>query len=233
MLAFLDWYRGRAGQSSLVRRFASIKCFYGWLIAVGARSDNPCDGIRLAQPREAPKRPFSEDDLRTLLTACRRPQERAIVLLLIDTGLRLSEIVAVRRRDLGDDGVLRVRAAKEGDDRLAALGTAAEAALRSCMDGRDFPWYSQRLHGPMTLDGFYRLVRRLGRRAGLANVHPHRFRTTFACMFIEQTQGDAGSAQVLMGHKKLETTLRYASWTKEKRALEQQRRVGLADRLAG
>ena len=105
------------------------------------------------------------------------------------------------------------------------------AALGLCLDGRGYPWRSQRTGGPMTADGFYRLCRRLSHRTGI-HVFPHRFRTTWACLFLEAT-GDVGSAQVLMGHAKVETTLRYAGWIQQRRALEQMRRHSLSDRIAG
>jgi integrase len=198
----------------------------------------------LKHPPPVAKKPFADDQLQRLYAACKpnRPHERAAVLLLIDTGLRLSEIAGLRRKNVDEEqGVIRVTG-KGSKERLLAPTPRSLAALLATMvdagpDGalrpRDYPWYSQRLHGPMTKDGFYDMIHRLGRRAGVDVAHIRRFRTTFACNIIEATDGDVGSAQVLMGHSKIETTLQYASWTRVNRALKQQRRVGLADRLVG
>lgn len=237
MLAFLEAHRAFWRQSSTVRRFASIRFYYQHLVDAGVRPDNPTSTIHLKQPKLAPKQPFTRDELKALLAVCRRFQERAILLLLIDTGLRLSEIVGIRRADIDfGQGLIRVHG-KGRKYRMVAPSRQTLDALALClMDGagreRDYPWYSQRTHGPMTREGFYQLVRRLGKRAGIRRVFPHRFRTSWACMFLEETGGDVGSAQVLMGHEKVETTLHYAAAIRERRALSVMREHSLADRIA-
>jgi len=213
-----------------VRRFASLRTYHAWLIAQGVRADDPTAGIRLHHPAAPARQPFAEDELTRIFGACRRDQERAIIRLLTDTGMRLSELAGMRLRDMDwGRGVLRVKGKGE-KERLLALSVSTVAALRVSMDGRDYPWYSQRIHGPMTPDGIYRLMRRLTRRTGI-HVYCHRFRTTFACRFLEETGGDVDALQVLLGHSKVSTTLGYARWGRVDRALAQQRRVALGDRL--
>lgn len=231
MLAWLADYRRRVRPATVVRRFASVRFYHRWLVATGQRDDDPTEGVHLKHPAAVPKEPFTEDELRALYQAAHRAQERAVVLLLADTGLRLGEVTGVRRRDVDwEHGTIRV-IGKGGGERLVAPSQRTLDALRFCMDGHDYPWYSQRTHGPMTRDGMYRLLRRLGQRAGVAHVHPHRFRTTWACLFLDGG-GDLGDAQVLMGHKRLEQTIHYGSWSKQRRALAAQRAHSLADRIA-
>ena len=219
------WLHSRGwAPSSMIRRLAAVKWYCRWLGC-------PAPAVRIREPALPPKQPFSIDELRRILAACRRPQDRAMVLLVLDTGLRRSELTGLRRQDLDlGNGVARIRG-KGGKQRVVALGQRSLAALGLCLDGRGYPWRSQRTGGPMTADGFYRLCRRLSQRTGI-HVFPHRFRTTWACLFLEAT-GDVGSAQVLMGHAKVETTLRYAGWIQQRRALEQMRRHSLSDRIAG
>ena len=148
----------------------------------------------------------------------------------MDTGLRLNEVTTLRLDDVDfDRRIIRVRGKGE-KERLLAIGERSMFAIQKCAKGRDYLWHSQRTHGPMKRDGVYSLLKRLGKRTGI-KVHPHRFRTTFACLFADQTHGDAGSLQILMGHSRLETTLAYIGWNKINRALERQREIGLADGL--
>ena len=229
---FLDYLRGRMGQSSLVRRFAAVRFYYRWLQHRGVRDDDPTDGIRLKQASRVPKQPFSPDELDRLLDACRKTQERAVLLLLIDTGLRIGEIAGIRLPDIDfESETMRVRG-KGGKERMIAASPRSLQVLRQCMEGRDYPWYSQRSHGPMKADGLGRLIKRVGRRAGVEHVHPHRFRTTFACMFLEASS-DLLALQILMGHSKIEVTAHYARWGAERRALDTQRRLLAAGRLRG
>ena len=221
----LSWLGRYQNPGTALRRFAAIKHYCAFV------DSSACEGIRVPTPPPNAKQPFTKDELRRILAACRRPQDRAMILLALDTGLRRSELTSLSRSAIDlENGLLRVRGKGE-KERIVALGSQAVAALRLCLDGRGYPWYSQRTHGPMTPDGFYRLCRRLSAATGI-HVHPHRFRTTWACMFVEAT-GDVGSAQVLMGHAKVETTLQYTGWIKQRRALEQGRRHSLGDRLGG
>ena len=229
VLAWCSWYRDHASQSSLVRRFAAIKHYYDWLIKHHVRADNPCEGIHLKHPTPPVKEPFTIDELRRLLAACRRPQERAIVLLLIDTGLRLNEISNLRPENIDLTKQTPKVRGKGDKERMLAFGHRTREALGAIShDG--YIWHSQRTHGQMTRDGVYLLLKRLGKRTGI-HVYPHKFRTTFAVLFDERTHGDVGSLQVLMGHSKVTTTLLYTQHRKIQRALQRQREVGLADAI--
>ncbi len=230
--SFLDYLRERMGQASLVRRFAAIRFYHRWLQHRGVRQDDPTEGIRLKQASRVAKQPFSGDELRRLLAACRTAQERACLLLLIDTGLRLAELTGLRLADIDfENETMRVRG-KGGKERLIAASPRSLQVLRQCMDGRDYPWYSQRSHGAMTPEGLSALIKRVGRRAGVEHVHPHRFRTTFACMFLDASS-DLLGLQLLMGHSKIEVTAHYARWGAERRALDTQRRLLAAGSLYG
>lgn len=216
VLAFLEAYRAHASQASLVRRFAAIRFYYAHVRALGLRPDDPTEGIHFKQARDPPKQPFTRDEIRLLLSHCRRFQERAVVLLFTDTGLRLAELTGIRRADLDSSQRTLRLWGKGGKQRIVVLGELAFDALSRCFydaagSPRDYPWYSQRTGEAMKRDGFYRMMKRLGGRAGIERVFPRRFRTSWACLFLDETD-DPFSAQIIMGHSKLETTLRYASW---------------------
>lgn len=152
------------------------------------------------------------------------------MLLMVDTGLRLNEI-ATLRLDAIDFDRRTIRVMGKGEkERMLAMGERSMQALQQCLNGRTYLWHSQRSHTAMKRDGVYRLLRRLGKRTGL-RVHPHRFRTTFAILFDEQTNGDIGSLQILMGHSRVETTLQYIAAGRARRALNRQRAIPLADGL--
>ena len=221
VLDWIDWYSGRAGQASVVRRFAAVRAYALW------RGSTATDAIRLRHPSAPVKQPFDLRDLQALLAACQKPHERALVLLLADTGLRLGELVRLRRDDLDFEQGLVYVLGKGGKRRVVGVSERTVAALRLCLDGRAYPWPSQRTHGPLTADGIRRVLQQLGRRAGVEHVHPHRFRTTFACRFLEEG-GALESLQVLMGHQRIEQTLHYGKWVQGRRALAQQRRLALS-----
>jgi site-specific recombinase XerD len=243
VLAYLAAFRELGmGASSIERRFAGVRFYHRWLIEErGARQDDPTAGIRVPRASHVPKKPYTAEELSRLLAACERLQERALLLLLIDTGLRLREITSLRRTDI-DRGrcLIRVRMGKgrggAGKERVvAATPRALDAFDACCADaGGNHPWRSQLTGGPLTGDGLARIIKAVGRRAGVPGVHAHRFRTTFAVRFLERS-GDIQALQLLMGHTKIEVTANYARWGAEQRALEAQRGIiaGWSRELAG
>ena len=65
-------------------------------------------------------------------------------------------------------------------------------------------------HTRMTIAGVQYLLKELGRKAAVENVHPHRFRRTFACDMISRGM-PVEQLMVLMGHSKIETTMIYVT----------------------
>lgn len=119
--------------------------------------------------------------------------------------------------------------------RYVAPGPTALAALRCYLGGRTGPvWLGVGRNGgrPISPDGMYQALRRIGARAGVEKVYAHKFRTTWANLFMEAT-GDLDAAQVLLGHAKVQTTIHYASWSRAERALAVAQRVSVAERIAG
>jgi site-specific recombinase XerD len=141
-------------------------------------------------------------------------RNRAIILLLLDTGLRASELVGL----LGCDVDMRNRRihvvnGKGDKDRLLPFSAnTAQAIQRYLMTRAD-----DSMNDPLfvTLDGFAldrislrRTLHRLGQRAGVADVHPHRFRHTFAIQFL-RNGGNMYVLQMLLGHSTLEMCRKY------------------------
>lgn len=159
-------------------------------------------------PRRAiPKLPkkilpaFEAADVQRLLAACER--DRALVLL--DTGLRAAELVALNGGNVNErSGAVTVR---EGKRRIVYLGAQARRALlkhwRERTPGAGAPvWASVTTGARLTESGLRQLLKRLGRRAGVPHCHPHTFRRTFA---LESLRGsmDIYTLARLMGHENI------------------------------
>jgi len=222
---FIAEYRARCTAGATQRRLNSLRAYFQWR----RPEDDPTAGIRIAQPRREPKRPYADEELRRLLAACLSARDRALILLLISTGVRRGEVVGLRPEHIDWERGLLLVEGKGQRRRWVAPGTRTMAALRLCANGTGPVWRGRRGNA-LTRDGLYQVIRRIAERAGVEGAFIHRFRTTWANEFLSQT-GDVGSAQVLLGHAKVAQTLAYGEWGRVERALAQMRQHSLADRL--
>jgi integrase/recombinase XerD len=183
--------------------------------------------------------PFSQDEVVALLKACdfkrearpalrrrytmRRataPRDRAILLMLLDTGLRSSELCALNLGDVDlKTGKILVRGgptggAKAGKSRIVYMGTVVRRSLWRYLVNRDdkdndhAPLFTANQHS-LNRDSLRHLVARLGAVAQIRKCHPHRFRHTFAITYL-RCGGDVFSLQRLLGHGSLEMVQHYA-----------------------
>ena len=184
--------------------------------------------------------PFTQEDVEALLKVCdfseeaktvnrrkfrmRRPtarRDRAIILALLDTGLRASELCSLRvgAVDLRTGKVTvkhgALGGAKGGKSRTVYLGKTARKAVwryladREDGDDPDAPLFLGKLNRLMNKDSLRLLLNSLGAKAGLQKCYPHRFRHTFAITYL-RSGGDVFTLQMLLGHSTLDMVRRYA-----------------------
>jgi integrase/recombinase XerD len=212
--------------------YFALRSFLRW-----QGGDNPLAEIPVPQERDVPIRPYSLFELRRFLRAVRdSPRDTAVLLLLIGSGMRASELVGLTVADVDwEAGVLLIRNGKGGKSRRVAPGERALDALHAYLTaerirrGWLFPGLSD---GHLRSDSLYHLVERLGERAGVEHANVHRFRHSFSSYFLENG-GDVGSLKVILGHSTLAMSLRYASYFAADRALAASRKYNPADRLVG
>jgi len=177
-----------------------------------------------------------EEDVTHLLDACNSARDKAIVLVLLDTGLRASELVNLDGKDIDLDlGEMHVRRGKGGKDRTVFLGSEARRALRNYYTERGEPledqpvWISQTRHQRLTASGLHQLLKRLGEHAGVDDCAPHTMRRTFALWCLRNGM-DVFRLARLMGHADITVLRRYLYLLKDDlRAAHAQ--YGVVDKL--
>ncbi|MGD9933428.1 MAG: tyrosine-type recombinase/integrase [Dehalococcoidia bacterium] len=143
------------------------------------------------------------------------PRDRAVVYLLLYTGIRLGELCGL---DLGDvqlgerKGTLHVRsaAAKGGRERSVPVPREARLALAAYLErrGKTPGALFRGERGPLGRQGVTRVVRQFGRYAG-RSLSPHALRHAFAYTYLERSGNDLVGLSSLLGHSSLNTTLVY------------------------
>jgi site-specific recombinase XerD len=192
---------------SLVRWLADEGLVSGYTLA---RLKTPKDATRIVTP-------FSADDVQRLLAAvagAMAVRDRAILYVLLMSGVRASELAALRLSDLDfEAGRARVFG-KGARERWVLLddptGTEAVRAWLAIRPGPTDRVFVTRDGGPITGSSLWHIVGKIADRAGVAGVHPHRFRHTWACQYLALHPDALFHLQALLGHTQLSMVQRYA-----------------------
>ena len=152
-------------------------------------------------------RVLSQLEVEQLLGACESRRDLALVMLMLDTGIRLGEIAALTWGDIGPD-YIRVHDGKS-DDRVVSVGPGVKQLLLGLGDGRRI-WVGRK--GPLTRSGVQQVYRRLFLRSGLEGrrLGPHLLRHTFGTQYIVGG-GNLFSLKEILGHSSISTTQIYVT----------------------
>ena len=228
------------------RYFREVRCFFRWLRTAGYVENDPFRGLRNVRLPHKIVQPFTLADIAALLAAClpHTPAGRrdaAIVLTLLDTGMRCSELVQL---DLGDCDLaaqrLRIRHGKGNKQRVVPFAARCQTGLQTYLAdrGRDpGPLFVQavstgalRPGKGLDANALKHLLRRLGRRARVPKVHAHRFQHTFATWAIEHDAREL-DVQYLLGHSSPDMVRRYSATYGVEQAAQRHGRFSPADQM--
>jgi integrase/recombinase XerC len=209
-------HRRGLSPKSLQRRLSACRSFYVWLLKHGRIKANPAIAIRAPKaPRKLPQ-VLDPDEAKALVEvptdAPLGLRDRALLELFYSSGLRLSELCALRWRDLDINGGLVTVLGKGRKQRSVPLGSHARSALQewrastgATQDAHVFPGRN----GAITPRAIQLRIRQLAQRQGLfKRVHPHLLRHSFASHILESS-GDLRGVQELLGHADIATTQIY------------------------
>ena len=210
-------HRRGLSPKSLQRRLSACRSFYRWLLKHGRIAASPAAGIRAPKaPRKLPQVLDVDEAVQLVELPTDAPlglRDRAMLELFYSSGLRLSELCALRWRDLDlAEGLVTVLG-KGAKQRTVPVGSHACRALddwRGASGGQpDGAIFPGRGGGPITARAVQIRLRQLAQRQGLfKRVHPHLLRHSFASHVLESS-GDLRGVQELLGHADIATTQIY------------------------
>lgn len=220
---------GDGAASSVARRTACLRSFYGYLVREGAREDDPSSRLRTPKLPQGLPRVLSVEEVERILSRIvpmgpLGQRDLAALELLYGCGLRVSELLGLREGDVDLEGGL-VRCVGKGDkERVVPMGGAATTALarylrdgrRELLRGRRRPELILNARGaPLTRQGFDYILRKALKRSDmLGRASAHTFRHSFATHLLA-AGADLRSVQEMLGHANVATTQLYTHVTVE------------------
>lgn len=185
--------------------------FFGWLSAEGLIGRNPCAALAQIKYRKSIKKPYSATEIEKLRKACSKTRDLALLDFLYCTGCRVSELSRLDIADVDFDRKEVIVLGKGNKERTVYLSDVAAMNLKEYLySRRDFSeaLFVGRGRKRMGKNGIEALLKRVGRAAGVENVHPHRYRRTLATNLIDRGMNIQDVAAIL-GHADLKTTQVY------------------------
>lgn len=223
-------------------RFRALQAFFKWAQAEGEFAQDPMVGLTPPSIPEQPVAMPSDEDVKLLLgalggTAFLDRRDRALVLLMVDTGLRRGEIAALHVEDVDlEQNLLRVQHAKGGTPRVVPFGSQAALAVDRYVRARARHKLAQRpefwltMSAPLKAESIVVILATRSRAAGIDPIHPHQLRH-FSVHHFLAGGGSESAAQRLFGWRSPQMLMRYAAARGVERAIAEHRRLGIADRL--
>ena len=201
--------------------------------------------IKVAKPKAKVVKPYTTEEIRKMLAVCEYDynhnakflgsRNQAIILVLLDTGVRLSELLQIEVGDIDNEtGNIKVLG-KGAKERMVRIGRTAQKILWRYLvhrpdNGMKELWLTEEGE-PLHERGVQSLVKRLKERAGInSQGSVHKFRHSFAIGFL-RTDKNVFNLQYLLGHSDLDMVRRYTSTLGMEDALEAHKTASPADQL--
>lgn len=195
-----------------VRRILSS--FFAWLEDEDYIVKSPVRRIHKVKATQTVKETYTDEELEEMRDACIEIRDLAMIDFLSSTGVRVGELVNLDKVDVNMQERSCVVLGKGGKEREVYFDARTKIHLQNYLNTRtdeNSALFVSLLkpYERLKISGVEIRLRELGRKTNIKKVHPHKFRRTMATKAIDKGM-PIEQVQVLLGHRKIDTTLQYA-----------------------
>jgi len=220
----------RYAATTVARKVAAIKSFFGFLVAEGLVKENPTRDVPSPRVGKSLPKPISITQVRQLLEETEKratpeaKRDKAMLQLLYASGMRVSELVSLNLKDVDTEGGYVRCFGKGGKERLIPIHSQAVTALKDYINqghtrlktgGGEDALFLNRRGERLTRQGLWQIIKGYAKSAKLGvEITPHTLRHSFATHMLSGG-ADLRSVQELLGHANISTTQVYTHLTTE------------------
>lgn len=197
----------------------TISSFFSWLLDEGLITYNPARALKRIKYKHVVRKPFTSVEREKIKNTCHTSRDLALTEFLYASGLRVSEVVSLNIENI--DFVTREatvigKGSKERHFYLSEISIEyLKRYINERNDNNSALFVSKRSpYKRLTKEGIESTVKKIGKEAGILNVHPHRFRRTLATDLVKKNVPIQDVAAIL-GHADLRTTQVYVCLDRE------------------
>ena len=195
-----------------VRR--NLSSFFSWLEEENYIIKNPIRRIHKIRMASRIKKTISDENIELLRDGCKTLRDLAMVDLLYTTGMRVGELVNLNTEDVDFQERVCIVYGKGAKERRVYFDAETKLHLQNYLNSRadnNNALFVSLLkpHRRIKINGVEIRIRELGRSLGMRDVYPHKFRRSMATRAIDKGM-PIEQVQKLLGHKQIDTTMRYA-----------------------
>lgn len=210
---------------TLVKYHTAISALWTYLVEQKEVNEHIAQQVKPPEPEEREILPFSPDEIVRLLLCTDRSKpykrgmqrmcdhathagarDRAVIYILLDTGIRVSELTGLRVGDLEEGGFTVM--GKGRKERWVPMSETTHEYLWIYLESRKEELKKDTVVFPIERRSIDHMLTRLEKRSGVKGVHAHRFRHTFAITYL-RNGGDPYTLQKILGHSSLEMVKKY------------------------
>jgi site-specific recombinase XerD len=209
------------GKKTALNYHTTLSAFWRWCVKNGYAKENIVrKAVQIRPPSPSEILPFNRDEVASMLNAAgdgnTPKRDMAMLLLLLDTGIRAGELCSLVLSDMfWVTRRILIRHGKGDKERVIKFSEPTYDAMIAYLDSRGIverkgtiPLFSTKYKKPFNIGRVRKIIDKVSRDSGVVDAHAHRFRHTFAVEFL-RNGGNIYTLQKLLGHTTLEMCKRY------------------------
>ncbi|HOJ70925.1 MAG TPA: site-specific tyrosine recombinase XerD [Syntrophorhabdaceae bacterium] len=214
--AFIGSLREKGKKTrSILRVISALRGYFNFLVLEGIIKENPLEDIEMPRYKVPIPEVLSQEEILELIKVSGEGKsslrDRTMLELMYATGLRVSELIQLKKSDVNLEGGFLIASGKRSKERIVPIGSYSKDAIRQYLEKekpRGAYLFPNKRGNMLSRQAVWKIIRKYAKKIERAHISPHTIRHTFATHLLEGG-ADLRSVQILLGHEDISTTQIY------------------------